>query len=89
MLDRPWGSGNRSGNLSLNKPQDTYKICRTKGLLFGEQMSTLAGKVCLSEDMLDVCDHRSWMVEVSCSQQFSTFATLVCGHAQSTYSLNM
>ena len=40
----------------LDSSQETYETLRTKSLLFGEQRSTIAGKVCLSEYVLDVCD---------------------------------
>ena len=39
-----------SGKLSTDRSQYTYEISRSKGLLFGEQRSTMAGKVCLSDD---------------------------------------
>ena len=44
-----------SGNLSSDSFQDTYETCRTKGLLFGEQRSTMAKFACLN--MLDACDN--------------------------------
>ena len=44
------------GRCQGDMPQCTYESCVTKGLLFGEQRSTMAGKVCLSECMLDSCD---------------------------------
>ena len=40
--------------------QDTYESCITYGLLFGEQRSTMAGKVCLSAYMLGVCVINGW-----------------------------
>ena len=52
--------------------------------LFGEQGSAMVGKVCLSEDMLDV--YVSWLGELldSCpeasSSPVTTFATHICGH---------
>ena len=55
MLDRPRGP--MAGTLYLDRSQDTYQTCRTKDPLFGQQRSTMAAKVRLSEDMLDECDH--------------------------------
>ena len=55
MLDRPWEP--MSGNLSSDRSQYTIETFITEGPFFGEQRSGMAGKVCLSEDMLDVCDH--------------------------------
>ena len=37
-----------------NKAQLTF---RTKGLLFEIQRIKMAGEVCLSEDIFEVCDH--------------------------------
>ena len=73
--DRPRREMSR--NLSSGKFKDIYETCRTKGLLFGEQKSTstMAGKVCFSEGMLDVCDDglgNCWITV----PQFSTF----CNH---------
>ena len=53
-LDRTWGL--RCGNLSSDWSQDTYETCRTKGLLLGEQRSTIAGNfACLN--MFDAYDY--------------------------------
>ena len=42
-------------NLSSDRTQNINETCRTEGLLFGEQWSTMAGKVCLSEYVLEDC----------------------------------
>ena len=55
MLNRPWGP--MSGNMSSDRSQDIHKSYRIRGLLFGKQRSTITGKIFLSEDKLNVCDH--------------------------------
>ena len=65
-------------------------ICRTIPFVC-EQRSTMAGKVNLSEYVLDLCDI-GWgnsLITVLCSQQFSSFAKPICGHTQSTRCYNI
>lgn len=54
MLDRTLET--MSWNLSSDLFQDTQETCITKGLLFDEQRSSKAGKVCFSEYVLDLCE---------------------------------
>ena len=44
-------------SLTGNMSSDRSRSFRTKGLLFEKQRINMAGKVCLSEDMFEVCDH--------------------------------
>ena len=54
-----------SGKLPANRFQDTYETCRTKGVLFGEQRSTMAGKV--------ACVNMCWMCVMMVGGLFDGF----------------
>ena len=43
--------------MGADAPETCLQGLHKKGLLFGEQMSIMASKVCMSEDMLDMYDH--------------------------------
>ena len=78
------------GKLSSDGSQDTYETCRTNGILNSEQKDfNDRQSLLLWMCWISVMRVGGTVWQQSCSQQFSTFATLTCGHTHSTSCCDM